>query len=81
MMPDQTQVAVNPPPVLLCSMAEAVAQWIRTDVGPAAAELGAPLAAVTDLDSYECRSRKPYCGRQAVGTARQCARRQRHQAS
>ena len=62
MMPDQTQVAVNPPPVLLCSMAEAVAQWIRIDVGPAAAQLGAPLAAVTDLDSYECRSRNRIAG-------------------
>lgn len=57
LMPDDTQVAVNPPPTLLCSMAEAVAQFIRADVGPVAAELGAPLAAVTDLDSYECRSR------------------------
>ena len=56
-MPDRSQVAVNPPPVMLCSMAEAVAEFIRADVGPAAAELGAPLAAVTNLDSYECRSR------------------------
>src|SRR3954451_12338523 len=64
MMPDQTQVAVNPPPVLLCSMAEAVAQWVRADVGPAAAELGAPLAAVTDLDSYECRPRNNIPGAQ-----------------
>jgi hypothetical protein len=56
-MPDRTMVALNPPPVLLCSMAETVAQWIREDVGPAAAELGAPLAAITDLDSYGCRSR------------------------
>jgi hypothetical protein len=61
-MPDQTEVAVNPPAILLCSMAEAVAQWIRTDVGPAAAELGAPLAAVADLDSYECRSRNRVTG-------------------
>jgi hypothetical protein len=57
LMPDRTEVAVSPPPALLCSMAEAVAQWIRTEVGPAAAELGAPLAVVTDLASYECRGR------------------------
>jgi hypothetical protein len=57
LMPDDTQVAVNPPPTLLCSMAEAVAEFIRADVGPVAGALGAPLAAVTDLDSYECRSR------------------------
>jgi len=61
-MPDQTQVAINPPAVLLCSMAEAVAQWVRDDVGPAAAGLGAPLAAITDLDSYECRSRNRIAG-------------------
>ncbi|MEA3024945.1 MAG: hypothetical protein QOF91_230 [Alphaproteobacteria bacterium] len=62
LMPDQTQVAVSPPAVLLCSMAEAVAQFIRADVGLAAASLGAPLAAVTDLDSYECRSRNRIAG-------------------
>ncbi|MSP47425.1 MAG: extensin, partial [Xanthobacteraceae bacterium] len=42
---------------LRCNMAEAVAQWIRAEVGPAAAELGAPLTAVTDVDSYQCRGR------------------------
>lgn len=62
LMPDMTQVSVTPPAVLLCSMAEAVAQWIRHDVGPAAAELGSPLAAVTDLDSYECRPRNRVAG-------------------
>ena len=62
LMPDQTLVAVTPPPTLLCSMAEAVAEWIRTDAGPAAVELGAPLAAVTDLDSYECRGRNNIAG-------------------
>ena len=56
-MPDQTEVAVNPPPILLCSMAEAVAEWVRADVGPAAAELGAPLAAVTEARFLRCRSR------------------------
>ena len=57
LMPDRTEVAVSPPPALRCSMAEALAEWVRADVGPAAAELGAPLTAITDLDSYECRSR------------------------
>ena len=57
LMPDQTVVAVNPPPTLLCSMAEQVAEFIRADVGPAAAALGAPLASVAEAESYECRSR------------------------
>jgi hypothetical protein len=62
LMPDRTEVAVNPPPTLLCHMAEAVAEFVRTDVAPAAASLGAPLAAVTDLDSYECRPRNNIAG-------------------
>jgi len=57
LMPDRTAVAVNPPPVLLCSMAEAVAEFIRDDIGPAAASLGAPLAAVAEVDAYSCRGR------------------------
>jgi hypothetical protein len=61
-MPDQTFVAVTPPPQLQCNMAEALAEWVRTDAGPAAATLGAPLATVTDLDSYECRGRNNIMG-------------------
>jgi hypothetical protein len=62
MMPDRTEIAVNPPPVLLCSMAEAVAEWVRTDAGPAADRLGAPLAAITEVDSYSCRGRNNVAG-------------------
>lgn len=57
LMPDRTPVALNPPPTIRCGMAEAVAEWIRADVAPAAAELCAPLAAITDVDSYQCRGR------------------------
>ena len=56
-MPDQKLVTVTPPPSLRCSMAEAVAEWVRDDVGPMAAELGAPVAAISGFDSYECRPR------------------------
>jgi len=61
-MPDQTFVAVTPPPQLQCSMAEVLAEWIRADVGPAAATLGAPLATITGYDSYECRGRNNILG-------------------
>ena len=62
-MPDRTVVALNPPPTIRCSMAEAVVEWVRADVGPAAAsELGAPLAAITNLDSYQCRGRNNIAG-------------------
>ena len=61
-MPDQTFVAVTPPPQLQCSMAEVLAEWVRADVGPAAATLGAPLATITGYDSYECRGRNNVVG-------------------
>jgi hypothetical protein len=57
LMPDRSEVVLAPAPALRCSMAEAITSWIRDDVGPAAAELGASLATVTDLDSYQCRPR------------------------
>jgi len=56
-MPDRSAVALNPAPTLRCAMAEAVAHWLRVDVSLAVADLGAQLAAVTNADSYECRSR------------------------
>jgi hypothetical protein len=54
---DKTKVAVSPPATLRCSMAEAVAIWLREDVAPAALKLGAPLRGLDNFDSYECRTR------------------------
>jgi hypothetical protein len=54
-MPDKTHVAFQPPPTLRCSMAGAVADWVRADLGPQAAEMGAPLKAIENYDSYDCR--------------------------
>jgi hypothetical protein len=56
-MADRSTVTLNPAPTLRCAMAEAVAQWLRTDVSIAVAEMGAQIGALTDVDSYECRSR------------------------
>jgi hypothetical protein len=56
-LPDATKVAITPPATLRCTMAEDVAQWLREDVAPAAAKLGAPLRALENLGSYECRGR------------------------
>ena len=56
-MPDKTQVALTPPATLRCSMAEQVAHWVRNDMGPAALDLGSPLRAVNNFDSYDCRGR------------------------
>jgi hypothetical protein len=38
-------------------MAEAVANWVREDIAPAALKLGSPLRGVDNFDSYECRGR------------------------
>jgi hypothetical protein len=61
-MPDQTSVTVAPAPQLQCNMAEALAEWVRADVGPVAATLGAPLTTITGYDSYECRGRNNIAG-------------------
>jgi hypothetical protein len=55
---DKGKVVLNPPATIRCGMAEAVVQWIRDDLAPAAAALGSPLKSL-DGSSYECRSRVP----------------------
>jgi hypothetical protein len=56
-LPDQTKVAVTPPAILRCPMAEEIAHWIREDVAPAVNKLGSPLRVLDNFDSYECRGR------------------------
>jgi hypothetical protein len=57
MLDDQSKIEISPPATLRCTMAEAVALWVREDVAPAALKLGAPLRGVDNFDSYECRGR------------------------
>jgi hypothetical protein len=57
MMSDKSTVALKPAPTLRCAMAEQLAGFVRDDLGPAAADLGSPLMAISDLDSYQCRPR------------------------
>ena len=52
-MPDRTRVALTPPPTLRCPMAAAIGDWVREEIGPAAAELGAPLRSIENYDSYD----------------------------
>src|SRR5262245_13679379 len=49
MLPDKKRVAVIPPAVMRCSLAEAVANWVREDIAPAVREFGSPLQSV---DNY-----------------------------
>jgi hypothetical protein len=57
LLADQTAVPLTPPATLRCTMAEAIADWVREDVAPAALKLGSPLRGVDNFDSYECRGR------------------------
>jgi hypothetical protein len=52
---DRTRVSLTPPATLRCSMASAIADWVRTDIAPLAAGLGSAPAALDNFDSYECR--------------------------
>ena len=54
-MPDHSRVALVPPPTLRCTMAEAIADWVRAEFGVAAGSLGSPLASIENYDSYDCR--------------------------
>ena len=56
-MSDQTKVAIVPPATLRCGTAEVFAQWIRDDIGPAAAQSVGQLSALSGVGSYECRGR------------------------
>jgi hypothetical protein len=61
-MPNGTLVVIAPSATLRCAMALAVAQWVRSDLGPAATDLGSSLAAVTNHGAFECRGRNREAG-------------------
>ncbi len=54
---DARRIAVEPPAVLTCAMAESLAGWLREEVAPRVAKLGSALTAIENYDSYECRTR------------------------
>jgi hypothetical protein len=56
-LPGKRRVQVSPAATLRCTMASAVADWVRTDIAPLADKLGSRLAALDNLDSYDCRAR------------------------
>ena len=61
-LPDGHLVVVKPAAILRCSMASAVADWIRTDMAPLAASLGSVITGLDNFDSYECRGRNRVVG-------------------
>ena len=61
-LPDKRQVLVKPAAILRCSMASALADWIRTDMAPLVASLGSTISGLDNFDSYECRGRNRIAG-------------------
>jgi hypothetical protein len=61
-LPDQRRVAMIPAPTMRCALAEAIVQWVRTDLVRASAELGSAPKAVENYASYDCRSRNGIAG-------------------
>jgi hypothetical protein len=59
---DKSQVAFTPPATLRCTMAEAIATWVREDATPLVRDLGGVLRAVQNFDSYDCRGRNRVVG-------------------
>jgi hypothetical protein len=56
-MPDGSRVTISPAATLRCAMAESIAEWVRSDLGAAAKELGSALRAIVASGSYDCRPR------------------------
>jgi hypothetical protein len=56
-LPDGARVALAPPAVLRCSMAEAIVEWVRTDIASLTLTLGSALRGLDNYASYHCRSR------------------------
>ncbi|MDB5617604.1 extensin family protein [Tardiphaga sp.] len=61
-LPDRTRVPLKPGGTMRCSMASAVADWIRTDMAPMAAALGTRLVELDNFDSFDCRGRNRVVG-------------------
>jgi hypothetical protein len=55
--PDKSQVAVSPPATMRCSMAEALAVWVREDLTATTAQLGSAPRSLDNYASYDCRGR------------------------
>ena len=63
-LPDRSEIAVEPPATLRCEMAEAIVHFVRQDLAPAATAMGSALHAIENFDSYDCRGRNRVAGAQ-----------------
>jgi hypothetical protein len=63
-LPDKRLVSVKPAAILRCTMASAVADWIRSDMVPLAERLGTVITDLDNFNSFECRGRNRVAGAQ-----------------
>ncbi|MBO4224221.1 extensin [Bradyrhizobium neotropicale] len=63
-LPDKRKVAVKPTAILRCTMAAAIADWVRSDIAPLATALGSSISDLDNLDSFQCRGRNGVAGAQ-----------------
>ena len=63
-LPDKRRVSVKPAAILRCTMASALAEWIRSDIAPLAERLGSTVSDLDNFDSFECRGRNRVVGAQ-----------------
>ncbi|MGY4626317.1 extensin family protein [Bradyrhizobium sp. USDA 4486] len=61
-LPDKRKVMVKPAAILRCTMASAIADWVRKDMVPLAASLGTTISDLDNFDSFECRGRNRVVG-------------------
>lgn len=61
-LPDKRKVTVKPAAILRCTMASAIADWVRKDMAPLAASLGSAISDLDNFDSFECRGRNRVVG-------------------
>lgn len=54
---DKTRVPLNPAATMRCTMATAVADWVRTDMAGLAGSLKTKLVELDNFDSFSCRGR------------------------
>jgi hypothetical protein len=63
LLPDHSRVAINPPAVLQCEMAEAIVDWVRDDLAQLTElNLGSGLRSIRNFAAYHCRTRNNIIG-------------------
>jgi hypothetical protein len=61
-LPDKSRVPLKPAATLRCTMATAVAEWVRGDVAAIAGETGTSVTELDNFDSFDCRGRNRVAG-------------------